>query len=99
MTDAETILNEARARAEARASARVPIDYNESNKMFRAQKAALTRAINSGDPDKVVGACKKAKDEWSRHPFNGAWPDDWSRWQRALDDVLPWNAPVDLADL
>lgn len=29
----------------------------------------------------------------------GAWPDDWSRWQRALNDVLPWNRSIDLEDL
>jgi hypothetical protein len=27
------------------------------------------------------------------------WPDDWTTWQRALDDALPWNAGVELEDL
>jgi hypothetical protein len=27
------------------------------------------------------------------------WPDDWSRWQRALDDVLPLDQMVSLDDL
>jgi hypothetical protein len=27
------------------------------------------------------------------------WPDDWSRWQCALDDALDWNSRVDLKDL
>jgi len=35
-------------------------------------------------------------DEWTA---SGAWPDDWSRWQRALDDILPWNRHVALEDL
>lgn len=53
-----------------------------SNKKYAQQKAALTRAINSGDKDKVIAACKKAVEEWG-----DVWPDDWSRWQRALDDI------------
>lgn len=85
--EAQTILANARAREDARAAAHVPIDYAASNKVFRRQKAALTRAINSGDTNKVVLACKKAVTEWGQAPFHGAWPDDWSRWQRALDDA------------
>lgn len=62
-----------------------------SNAKYSAQKAALTRAINSRDPSQVVAACKKAVAEW-----NGEWPDDWSRWQRALSDVTNY---VQLEDL
>lgn len=75
------------------------MDYRAANAKFRQQKAALTRAMNSGDPNKVVLACAKAKREWGEAPFNGAWPDDWSRWQRALDDALPWHQRVRLEDL
>jgi hypothetical protein len=24
----------------------------------------------------------------------GAWPDDWSTWQRSLNDALPWNKHI-----
>lgn len=99
MSEAQQILATARERANRRAEATPRTDYARTNQVFRTQKAALTRAINSGDSDRVVLACKKAKQEWGQPPFNGAWPDDWSRWQRALDDALPWNKRVDLGDL
>lgn len=87
------LLARARAREDVRA-ARPRIDYKEANKRFRVQKAALTRAVNSGDRDKVLVACGKAVREWAGPPFHGAWPDDWSRWQRALDDAFgPFGAP------
>jgi len=98
---AQEILQRARDREETRATyARPPIDYDAANKMFPKQKAALTRAINSGDRDKVVLACAKTVKEWNAAPFNGAWPDDWSRWQRALDDAFGWpNQAPRLQDL
>lgn len=97
--DANEVLAKANARAEARAARYRPIDYAGVKRVFPKQKAALTRAVNSGDPNKVVLACKKAVDEWRKPPFNGAWPDDWSRWQRALDDALGWRSTVRLEDL
>ncbi len=51
---------------------------------YSAQKAALTRAINSGSHERVVAAAIRATAEWDE--AGGYWPDDWSRWQRALDD-------------
>jgi len=69
---------------------------SELNAAFRKQKSALTRAINSKDPDKVLATCRKAVDEWSTWPY---WPDDWARWQRALDDTLPWNQHISLESL
>jgi hypothetical protein len=51
---------------------------------FRAQKSRLTRAKNSGDPLAVLAAVEKTLDEWS----GKAWPDDWARWARALDDAF-----------
>lgn len=47
------------------------------------QKAALTRAIKKGHAA-VVEATRKVVIEWNE---DGPWPDDWSRWQRALDDT------------
>jgi len=82
------------ARRDARPVKR--IDYDGMRRVFPKQKAALTRARKTGDPEKVAGACKKAVKEWNEI---GAWPDDWSAWQRALDDVLPWHQRVDIADL
>jgi hypothetical protein len=93
------ILRTARARESARAAAYVPPDYAAANKLFRQQKAALTRAINSHDTGKVLIACRDAVRAWGRPPFNGAWPDDWSRWQRALDDVFDWQSAPQLEDL
>lgn len=88
------------ARARDRASARVlssgRIDYEAMNRLHPKQKAALTRAKNSGDRDKVVLACAQAVKEWDEI---GAWPDDWSHWQRTLDDFFPvFHAPL-LEDL
>lgn len=52
---------------------------------YSAQKAALTRALNQPENVREAAVVKQARlvvREWG-----GAWPDDWSRWQRALDDV------------
>jgi hypothetical protein len=63
------------------------IDYKQAQKIHRSQKSQLTRAIRSGDPQKVVAAVRKAKAEWNGPAFNGAWPDDWHRWNMALYDA------------
>lgn len=70
------------------------IDYARMSKVHPKQKAALTRAVNSKDPDKVLAACRKAVQEWDEI---GAWPDDWHRWQGALWDVGLYD--VDLHNL
>lgn len=75
----------------------MPIDYETMNRNFPKQKAALTRAVNSGDPEKVIATTRKTIAEWEA--AGGAWPDDWARWQRALDDVLPWREQVDMNTL
>lgn len=59
------------------------IDYAKANREYRLQRTALTRAVNSGDPAKVVAAVEKALREWEGQP----WPDEWSRWRNALDDA------------
>ena len=100
---ADAIIGDAQANAQARDLARAREQARRSqgngdlNARFRAQKAALTRAIKSGSSAKVVLTVQAAVKEWDRD--FPAWPDDWSRWQRALDDVLPWNARVDINDL
>ena len=62
---------------------------------YSKQKAALTRAQKKG-PEAVLAECLKVVAEWEKAPFNGAWPDDWSRWQRALDDTFGWKNPYRL---
>lgn len=61
----------------------MPINYELMKQIHPKQKAALTRAIKKGYPE-VLSACKTAVGEWETV---GAWPDDWSRWQRALGDA------------
>jgi hypothetical protein len=89
-----TLIDDALARSDARAPAR--IDYDRMNRVLPKQKAALTRAVKTNDPEKIAQACKAAITEWSEI---GAWPDEWSRWQRALDDALPFHRQLDIADL
>lgn len=62
---------------------------------YAAQKAALTRATRSGDPERVAEECRKVKAEWEQ----SYWPDDWSAWQRALDDTFPWPTAPQLDSL
>jgi hypothetical protein len=61
----------------------VAIDYERMKRVYPKQKAALTRAQQWGYSH-VLAACRKAVQEWEEI---GAWPDNWSRWQRALDDA------------
>lgn len=69
---------------------------------FGQQKAGLTRASKVGDArsqeryDAVLAECKRTVAEWGSPEWaaahrvrQGAWPDDWARWQRALDDAHP----------
>lgn len=88
------LIEDAIARSEARPVKR--IDYERMNRLRPAQKAALTRAVKTKDPEKIAAVCKKAVAEWDEC---GAWPDDWSNWQRALNDALPWNKHVEISDL
>jgi len=55
-----------------------------TNADYRRQKSALTRAINSGDPLKVLDTVEKTLDEW----HGKAWPDAWSRWRNAVEDAF-----------
>jgi hypothetical protein len=98
MTDATNILAIARAREAARSerNQRAPIDYDRMNREFPRQKAALTRALKSGQRDRVLLTCAATVKAWDEV---GAWPDDWSRWQRALDEVFPVFQAPDLNDL
>lgn len=75
------------------------IDYAAANVQFRKQKSALTRAVNADRKNPTITSranllevVTKAVTEWESPPFNGAWPDDWSRWQRALDDAYDFGS-------
>ena len=94
--DANELLARARAREAARAERYRPIDYDRMNREFPKQKAALTRALKSGDRNRVLLTCAQTVKAWDEI---GAWPDDWSRWQRALDDVFPIFQAPRLEDL
>ena len=67
---------------------------------YSQQKAALTRATKKG-PEAVEDECRRAVAEWDSRqaPFTHGWPDDWARWQRALDDTRPWNQYIELDSL
>ncbi len=78
------------------------IDYARMQRVHPKQKAALTRAMNafrkSGGVDNsaVVKVCREAVKEWDAI---GCWPDDWTRWQVALNDTEPWHSATRLEDL
>ena len=72
------------------------IDYDRMKREWPKQKAALTRAVKSGSAEKVAAVCIAAVKVWDEF---GAWPDDYTLFQRALRDVLPWNQWVDFDDV
>jgi hypothetical protein len=100
MNEAQEAIQQAEARQAAREAAYKPINYAEMNRIFPRQKAALTRAIKSGDRDKLILAIRDAVRAWNKI---GAWPDDWARWQRALDDYRPpgddWSPYYPIVDI
>ncbi len=57
---------------------------------YAQQKAALTRALKAPEyarRERVVRETIRVIEEWNSPEWGGAWPDDWSRWERALTDV------------
>jgi hypothetical protein len=80
-----------------------------SKAQYSKQKAALTRAVNQSKRLAETGETKLAQQvveaaiiktvgEWNDGHY--AWPDDWHRWQNALDDSRPWDAPyIDITDI
>jgi hypothetical protein len=100
---AQEIERRAIAAGRERERARQPIDYARMSRVFPKQKAALTRAIKSGSRETLILTIRAAVLEWNEI---GAWPDDWARWQRALDDFrgpgdVGWHPYpfIDIADL
>ena len=73
------------------------VDYARAKREHPKQKAALTRAVKSRDPERVKAACKAAVaawETWGPGPTTG-------RAGNALDDVQPqpWRSNVRLEDL
>lgn len=52
---------------------------------FSAAKSRLTRAVNSGDPARIIAEVDRTFAEWDAGDF--AYPDDWMRWNRAKQDA------------
>lgn len=67
---------------------------NTTVRTFAQQKGALTRAVKTSDYSTVRAECLRAVAEWESREgqFSYGWPDDWSRWDRALSDVGGWQA-------
>lgn len=57
--------------------------YTLTQSRYRTLKSNLTRAVNSGDYDRIIKTCNDALAEFERDGY----PDDWSRWERARDDA------------
>ncbi len=96
-SEAAKVLADAYARQAQRDASVRRLDYVKLNALVKKQRAALTRAQKKGK-EAVVLACRKAVREWNQEDM--AWPDDWSRWQRALDDAFGWpSQPPRLEDL
>jgi hypothetical protein len=58
-------------------------DYAALNKMVRRHRAALTRAKNSGSPEKVLAAVAEAYADFDAT----MWPDGWHTWEIAYRDA------------
>jgi hypothetical protein len=54
---------------------------------YPAQKAALTKAIKTGDTFTIARTVARAVAAWNGP--DGYWPDQWTDWQRAIDDSMP----------
>jgi hypothetical protein len=73
------------------------IDYDLAKRRGSVYKAKLTRALRSADDvgkgNRVLKAVAENIVFWDEV---GAWPDDWHRWQAALDEVYgPFFTTVD----
>lgn len=58
--------------------------YTLTRQEYSKAKAALTRARNSGDDGKLLDTVKAARHLFDRKGY----PDNWSRWRNALEDLL-----------
>lgn len=58
-------------------------NYTLTQREFSALKSKLTKAINSGDHERVIACRNEAFAIFERKGY----PDDWARWERAADDA------------
>ena len=72
-----------RLRAIETARAAAPKREYITNAEYAKLKAALTRAKNTGDPERVLRAVEAAVEVFD----SKIWPDDWSSWRIALEDA------------
>ena len=100
MSEAEEILARARRREDLRERVSRPIDYARMNRVWPQQQRKLRRIQKIDDKadrrDKMLVLCAEVVKEWDEI---GAWPDDWSLFQRALDDTFPVFQAPRLEDL
>jgi hypothetical protein len=65
------------------------MDYEKLNQVKTKCKAALTRALNSGDPFQVIDTVRRSRLEFDLH----GWPDQWPLWAIAVRDLEFHNDP------
>jgi hypothetical protein len=65
--------------------------------LYQHQRATLAGAVSGGDANRIEQAVLDAVREWTEN--SGMWPDDWRRWEHALNEVLPPGQQVDLHDV
>ena len=68
------------------------IDYAEVRRVMPKFKAQLTRAKNSGDPNKVLAACESFFDYFDSRGWS--YPDNWHTWNIARRDA-EWQLHLD----
>jgi hypothetical protein len=63
---------------------------------YRCGKPDEDRELARGARAKLVDEVRRTIAEWESPEWSarygvrqGAWPDDWARWQRAIDEVFP----------
>lgn len=72
------------------------IDYERMKREHPKARERVEDAVKSKDPVAVANAVIAAVQLWDEV---GAWPDNWSYAQRALDDVLPFPNQAQLDDV
>ena len=60
------------------------MEYKLTQREYVNLKRRLTIVLNEKNSEKIVAECRRAF-----HIFDSkGFPDDWSRWQRAMDDAI-----------
>jgi len=90
------LIEDAIARQNAR-PAPVKTDYAKLNAIVKQQRRQLAAAVRKGDVENLAAVIKSHVARWNEPDM--IWPDDWSAWQRALDDALPWHQHIDIGEL